>query len=288
MTPDWQTNITYFSELLTCRFPKVWAEIKDILINNNCLYRLLPNTKDIWSRDFMPIQVSENKFIEFRYDPDYLQGNSNKKKTRELKTYPDIVCDAIELKTVKSGIILDGGNIVKSANCIILTDKVIWENRRVFSKKDLIAKLYEQFEVEKVVLIPWDKECDFGHSDGMLRFIDNETVLVSGFYEKTDTTFKELLLKPLKKANLNIEWLRCSPKKEKEQNIAYINFLQNNDLIIVPKINSLEDSVALEQISGFYSSYSNRGKIKQVDMSEIIKLGGALNCISWTIKNELI
>ena len=39
----------------------------------------------------MPIQATENSFIEYRYDPDYLQGNSDEKETRELKIYPDIV-----------------------------------------------------------------------------------------------------------------------------------------------------------------------------------------------------
>src|SRR5690606_17425359 len=106
----------------------------------------LPETKDIWARDYMPIQISKDKFIEYRYDPDYLQGTG--KNRRELKTYPDIVCDAIKLPTEKTDIILDGGNVVKSKNTIILTDKVVVENNRKYDKHQLLDKLHEVFEVE--------------------------------------------------------------------------------------------------------------------------------------------
>jgi agmatine/peptidylarginine deiminase len=175
---------------------------------------------------------------------------------------------------------------VKSTDCIILTDKIFWENRRSYSKKDLINKLHETFEVDNVIIIPWDEECEFGHADGMLRFIDDYTVLVSGFYENADKNFKVRLLAPLKKAKLNIEWLRCSTQKENEENIAYINFLQTKDIILVPKIKAKEDYIAFEQISTYFPHYAQLDNIKQVDMSEIVQHGGALNCISWTIKTE--
>ena len=52
-----------------------------------------------------------NQYIEYRYDPDYLQGHW--KGCRDSKTYPDVVCDALKLKTEKSDLIMDGGNLVK-------------------------------------------------------------------------------------------------------------------------------------------------------------------------------
>ena len=179
---------------------------------------------------------------------------------------------------------MDGGNIVKSKNTIILTDKILEENKYHYKKKQLLDKLKEIFEVDNVVLIPWDYDCEYGHSDGMLRFINENTVLISGFYEQADIELKEQMLKSLKKAKLDYEWLRCSDKKEKEQNIAYINFLQTQDLILIPKLNIIEDRVAFGQISKYYPDYANNKRIVQVDMTEIVKFGGALNCITWTVK----
>jgi agmatine/peptidylarginine deiminase len=281
MIADWQTNKIYLSGKLSADFQEVSKQIESKLNDYGYNPNFLPNTNDIWARDYMPIQVLNNKFIEYRYDPDYLQGNSKEIETRELKTYPDIVCDIIGLKTIKTDIVIDGGNVVKSENSIILTDKVVCENERHYSEKQLIKKLYDLFEVDKVVLIPWDEECEYGHADGMLRFISNEKVLISGFYEKADEKFKKLILDSLDKAKIDRDWLRVS-EKEVEDNIAYINFLQTKDLILVPALNQPEDDIAVKEILKHFPKYS--GRIDKVDMREIVRFDGALNCITWTIK----
>lgn len=281
MISDWSTNKIYLSGKLPIDFPKTSIALIDKLKSFGYKPEFLSNTNDIWARDYMPIQISNDKFIEYRYDPDYLQGNSEKIETRELKTYPDIVCDTIGLKTIKTDIILDGGNVVKSENTIILTDKVVWENEKHYTEKQLIKKLHDLFEVDKVVLIPWDEECDYGHADGMLRFINNEKVLLSGFYEKVDDEFKGWILESLDKAKIDRDWLKVS-EKEVEDNIAYINFLQTKDLILVPSLNRPEDDIALKEISKHFPEYSDR--IEKFDMREIVRYDGALNCITWTIK----
>lgn len=277
MISDKDTNTIYFSELLKTdsRFSETSKQIISTLETYGAYYKFLPDTKDIWARDYMPIQINDKKFIEYRYDPDYLQGNW--KGSRDLKTYPDIVCDSIKLQTEKSDLIMDGGNCVKSNNCIILTDKIVKENRLTYSKTELIKKLQETFEVEKIVLIPQDKLDEYGHSDGMIRFIDNETVLTQYYYKDYSA-----MLKPLKQSGLKTEFIDYNVKKKDKRNWAYLNFLQTKDVILIPKFGIDEDDQAFEQIESFFFDY--KGKIAQVDMSEIIRFGGALNCITWTTK----
>lgn len=277
MISDKVTNTIYISERIESDYPNTFKELSEKLISFNSKPILLPKTKDIWARDYMPIQISEDKFIEYRYDPDYLQ--KTRKGYRDLKTYPDIVCDAINLKTIKSEIILDGGNVVKSNNCIILTDKIVHENRLLCNKTELLSRLKQTFEVDKVVLIPWFEKEKFGHSDGVLRFIDDSTVLINPI----ERTNKELQ-RQIQQNGINIEWLEYSVKKRDKRNWAYINFLQTKDLILVPKLNIEEDGQALEQIKKHFGSYSAKGRIDQIDMTDIVEEGGALNCISWTIK----
>lgn len=285
MIADWQTNKVYFSSKLKTKFPEIFVQIKKELETLGQKPHLLPKTNDIWLRDFMPIQISDNRFLEYRYDPDYLQGNSEEPETREIKSYPDIICNEINLPTIKSDLVLDGGNIVKSENSVILTKKIFWENKRLYSEKELVKKIRKSFEVDKVVLIPWDEYCKFGHSDGMVRFINNDTVLISGFYEQVDSKFRKDLLKPLKQAKLNCEWLRCS-KKETESNIAYINFLQTKDMILIPSLNRIkQDEEVFEKISNFFPDYSKNKKIRKIDMRKIVREYGALNCITWSIKD---
>jgi agmatine deiminase len=277
MIADWQTNKVYFSDKLRETFPQTYKNLVEKINSLNGNPEFLPETKDIWARDYMPIQISDSKFIEYRYDPDYLQGNW--KGSRDLKTYPDIVCDSIGLKTEKSDLILDGGNFVKSSDCIILTDKIVKENRLTYPKQVLIEKLKKTFCINKVVLIPWDNLEEYGHSDGMLRFIDNDTVLINDCY-KADSVIHSRL----KKSGLKYESLNYKIKKAHKYNWAYINFLQTKDFILLPKFDIDEDGQAFEQISDYYPDYAKNKRIAQIDMTDIIKFGGALNCITWTIK----
>lgn len=277
MISDRETNTIYFSELISIdtRFQETFNEIKSTLNSFGVKPKLIPDTKDIWARDFMPIQINDTKYIEYRYDPDYLQGQW--KGGRDLKTYPDIVCDSLKLATEKSDLILDGGNFVKSSDCIILTDKIVNENRLSYSKNELIEKLHNTFQVEKVILIPWFKKEKYGHSDGVVRFIDNETVLINHNY-KTDN----VMLHRLKAGGLRTEFIDFKVKKRDKKNWAYVNFLQTKDLILLPKFEIDEDLQAYRQIEDYYPGYKDR--ISQVDMTDIVKFGGALNCISWTTK----
>lgn len=253
MIADSQTNFVYLADTLQEKFPNFYIELEKLLKEKGNEPKLLPNTNDIWARDYMPIQINDSKYIEYRYDPDYLQGKY--KGYRNLKTYPDMVCYKLKLKT----------------------DKVVEENCFRYTKIDLLKKLCETFEVEKIVLIPWDKLDDYGHSDGMVRFIDNSTVLINYLY-KDDKT----LINRIKQAGLKTEFIDFKVKKKDKRNWAYLNFLQTKDLILLPKLGIEEDAQAFEQIESFYPDY--KGKIAQIDMAEIIKLGGALNCITWTTK----
>ena len=281
MITDKDTNFVYFSDLLRtdARYSLTCSEIIKILTHNSIKHDFLPATNDIWARDYMPIQTSKDKFIEFRFDPDYLQGPE--KGLRNLKTYPDIVFNSIGRTAKKSNIILDGGNVVKSTNCVILTDKIIEENRFNYSKKNLIRALHELFEVDKVVIIPKDshKEDHYGHADGMIRFVDNETVLVNSHLRNLPG-----LIETLQRNKLRFEFLRFDLKKQNGRNWCYLNYLQTKDIILIPKLNIEEDELALKQLKDIFPEYSRNGRIVQVDLDKVVKRGGALNCISWTIK----
>lgn len=260
-------------------FPETCNQIINALKSKGIKPKFLPKTNDIWARDFMPIQVSGNKFIEYRYDPDYLQA----KKYRKNKSYPDIICEAIGLKTEKTDLIIDGGNVVKSKDCVILTDKVILENKDNYTKENLTNKLKELFEIDKIVLIPWDKNEPYGHADGMIRFINEKSVLIQKYFDGYDKVFKNKIFEELDKHGLSWEKMEFNVENEDENNWGYLNFLQTQNIILFPIFGIDEDNQAFEQMKKYYPEYSD-GRILKINMGEIIENGGALNCISWTIK----
>lgn len=281
MITDQETNFVYFSELFKHRFEQEYFEITSILAKHRTGFDTLPETKDIWARDFMPIQVSENKFIEYRYDPDYLQA----KKYRKLKSYPDIICESIGLNTEKTDLIIDGGNIIKSKDCVILTDKVILENKDFYTKESLVKKLKELFEIEKIVLIPWDKNEPYGHADGMIRFINENKVLINGYFKEYSEKFQSYFFGELAKNGLEFTELKFDVKIPNEElNWGYINFLQTKNVIIIPQFGIDEDKQAFEQFEKFFPDYAKENRIEKVNAVRIIDGGGVLNCMTWNIK----
>jgi len=279
MITDKKTNTIYFSEKLKEQFPEVAGDIYSTikLLGTDC--RFLTGTKDIWTRDYMPVQVNEHKFIQYAFHPDYLQ------KFEDIKSDPESICTSLNLKTVKSDIVLDGGNVIKSDNCVIMTDKIILENIQKYSKDQLLTQLKNLFEIEKIVLIPWDRGERYGHADGMVRFIDNETVLLQGYYKTRKELFEDgfikYLLGALKENHLRYEFLNIDYPEKINAKFAYLNYLQTKDFILLPSLGIEKDDEDLQkEIEKYFPAYKDR--IQKVKMNSIIARGGALNCISWT------
>ena len=281
MITDKETNTIYFSEKLLEQSPEIAKQISESIKLFGADCRFLPGTKDIWARDYMPVQVNDHKLIQFTFYPDYLI------EYEYLKSEPDSICADLTLNIVKSDIILDGGNVVKSDNCVIMTDKIVIENKHKYTKVQLLSKLRELFEVDKVVLIPWDHGERYGHADGMVRFIDNETVLLQGYYNTRKDFFKDdfldYLLDSLKENHLNYEFLNIDYPEKINAKFAYLNYLQTKDFILLPSLGIDKDDEAMEgEIKKYFPDYTD--KIQKIKMNSIIAKGGALNCISWTIK----
>lgn len=281
MITDAQTNKVYFSQLLKdqLKYSGFGQQLSSIMDKHNISYEFLQGTHDIWCRDYMPIQVDHNTFIEYRYDPDYLLDKTG----RRLKTYPDLVCDTISLKTVKSDLILDGGNVIKGRNKVILTDKVIPENASKYLKADLLKKLEETFEVEEVILVPALQGDEFGHADGMIRFLDESHVLIDSFYAKDQSAHSLKFMRVLKAHKLTPVYIDFNVKYQSNKNWAYVNFLQTRDILIVPAFGIDEDDQALKRFEELIPSFFPGSKLASLDANPIIRDGGALNCISWNI-----
>ena len=61
-----------FSNLFYLHYTELYQQLSDIMWNYHKGYGTFNNTKDYWVRNFMPIQVEEEVFVKFIYNPDYL------------------------------------------------------------------------------------------------------------------------------------------------------------------------------------------------------------------------
>ena len=71
MITDQLTNIIYFSDMLEQVCPDLYRSIST-LKEKGYPIEFFRGAKDMWARDYMPIQVAPDKFVAFKYLPDYL------------------------------------------------------------------------------------------------------------------------------------------------------------------------------------------------------------------------
>ena len=254
MICDYQTNKVYLAEGIK-GYPKVAENLLYALYKEGIETEYLPHSKSkkhVWARDYMPIQLEEGRFLKYVYRPDYLKNDKD-----YIPNYAGMI-RKLGLNCKPTSLVIDGGNVVKWDDAVIMTDKVLKENPG-YDEYGLRFRLEELFETD-VVFIPWDRYEMFGHADGMVRFIDRRTVL-------------------LKVKELQYDTPRCS-----KYSWAYLNFLQVAGHIFVPGLGIEEDYMALEQIKQFYPDHR---VLLVPDCLELVRDGGALNCVTWTICEDV-
>jgi len=278
MTTDSRTNFLYLADTLPKKFPAFYERFVKILSDHNIKPELLPNTRDIWAVDYMPIQTGEDRFVQFAYDPSYLQFKKYKNSYSDV----DAICREIGVEPIKSDIILDGGNVIRSANAVIMTDRIFKDNPHK-NKKALISKLHELLQVEKLYLIP-EQPGDFtGHADGMVRFADEHTLLINDYSQKEDPWFLRAFQLAIHNTGLDyitIPYDVYNNKKNIHAHGAYINYLEMENIIFLPIFEDKDFEAVIRQFEGIFTG----SRIVPVVSDEIAEEGGILNCVSWNVK----
>lgn len=280
MIQDNQCNRVYFSALLRNRCPIAFHGLTAVLDRYNVPWALLEGTNDIWCRDYMPLQILPNLFAGYDYHPDYLLHTG-----KDLKTISDgrAICSKLGFRQLGTmdGVIMDGGNTVKAEGRVIMTGKIFEEN-----PGGDIAMFINNIQSTlgaRLVILPWDVNEEFGHSDGICRYIGNDRVLMTN-YKDFDSDMARRFRKILSAYFNRVEELTFTISQSHKYSWAYINWLQTEQVLILPKFGIEEDSQAFEQISRLMPEYA--GRIEMVDASDLVIHGGCFNCCSWTIREE--
>ena len=255
----------YFSTLLESHPYKPAADrLFAALRKENVPFTLLSGTKDIWLRDFMPVKTADGRYVSFRYEPSYLNGYEHLRTT-----FADIAAD-LPIEVQYSDINLDGGSVVLSPSrkTAIISDRVYAENT---------GNVY--FELTRllgaqVIVIPSRASDMTGHADGMVRFVDEKTVIGNR------TPYKDGLEQHIKRL-LGMCGIRVIgfPYFDSPNNSAvgtYLNFLETENVIFLPVFGCDADEEAVAAAKGIFAK-----KIVPVRCEEIAAAGGCLNCISW-------
>ena len=135
-------------------------------------FTLFDGAKDIWARDYMPIKTKSSKYVSFRYEPSYLADDPQLRTNFKADIAPHFT-----LPVTYSNINLDGGNVVFSPSKAkaVITDRVFSENSE-YDKNTLLTELENLLEVE-IIIIPSLISDMTGHADGVVRFVNENTMI---------------------------------------------------------------------------------------------------------------
>ena len=276
MITDDQTTEVYFSSLLPEKCPVLNRYIADILEENRIHYTYLSETKDIWCRDFMPIQAEEDRFVFYNYTPNYLKDFLRRQtNTKDVCQLNRNQLKPVMQNAVTIDLVLDGGNVVKCGDTVIMTEKVFVENKDK-TRSEVERILMDAFQCD-VLFLPWDHKEKYGHSDGIVHYAGDGKVLLTN-YDEISPYYYSRFRKALEK-HFEVIPLKYKSKRQHARSWAYINFLQIGKLVLVPQLGLEEDGQALEQISKAIPDC----KVEGIPALEAVRRGGALNCISWNI-----
>ena len=260
------------------------------LDDNGVSYDFIHNTHDIWVRDFMPVKTRNEKYISFRYNPSYLEEYPLMKTDFE----DEISNQFTELDIFYSEINLDGGNIVfsQSRNKVIISDRVFLENVELYSKDTsannarIVRELEECLEA-RIIIIPSVKSDPTGHADGMVRFIDENTVVGNQYNTDSKNVLEQRIKTIVNNHGIEVIDFPCEfenaiylNKSKKATRGCYINYLETDKYIFMPEFGAKKaDQKARKTADKCFKEKT----IVAENINEIAAEGGVLNCISWEL-----
>lgn len=263
----------YFSSLLKTN-PKYSLAAENLfsaLSDSGEEFTLFDGAKDIWARDYMPVRTKSGQYISFRYEPSYLADDS------QLRTnFKADVAPHFDLPVTYSDINLDGGNVVfsPSRTKAVISDRVFSENPD-FDENTLLTELEKLLEAEIIIIPSLAPQNDMtGHADGVVRFVNENTVLGNASPCKYGYELK--VKNALKKHGISVLDFPYFESAEKSAVGSYLNYLETEAHIFLPVFGNVQDEKAIKCAKEIFNK-----EIITVNINSIAEEGGVLNCISW-------
>ncbi|NJK85494.1 MAG: agmatine deiminase family protein [Bacteroidales bacterium] len=278
MIADHHTNTIYLADAGFYETKKEFLRFRRFLEKQGLNVKILKGTEDMFCRDYMPVQVANDEFVQFVFRPE------NYIKHSEAEFISNPVRIELENRLVRpkySTIVLDGGNVVQWEDKVIMTDRVIRDNLYQFSSEEDILRQLEKELRCKVILIPEYEGDETGHADSLVRFIDSNTVLINDAYREPDKSWLRKFLSVLAENGLEHVNLPCTLEYGQETaDGLYMNYLQLGKCIVVPQFGLEEDEMALKIME---EVFGNRNRVVPYPADWIAEYGGVFHGVTWTI-----
>lgn len=231
----------------------------------------------IWMRDFTT--VNPHNPVQFRYTPatfDNVQAEADGVQD-EFNRLLNRAGVKVAVATYKGRRLkLDGGNIVDNyAGRVITTERFLEDNK--LSYKEGVDSLKKLLGAKEVAIIPSDEPV-MAHSDGMVMFVEENTLFVNRYEGK----FRRQVHDELKQAFPGIKLVELTPNwDDSTADISSacginLNATVTSNYIYMPHFDDRQSDEAMRKIS-----QHTRKQVIPVPANGVCKLGGSVRCLSW-------
>lgn len=239
---------------------------------------LVDDVRDIWMRDFTTVNPMQP--VQFTYT----WASMTKKQSKDVQKSFNQFADRYQIQRAKTDLMIDGGNLVDDyAGRVITTTRFMEDNE--LSHNEAKQELKTTLGATEVAILEPDEEV-LAHSDGMVSWVDKNTLLVND-YSKTPS-FRTTVMKELKASfptakivEVPVEY-KTNPKGQWEgfESACGVNLnatvTQHN--IYVPTFNMPHDQKALTIIKQNTSK-----KVIPVNAESVCPMGGSVRCLTWQV-----
>ena len=235
---------------------------------------------DIWVRDFSTALPSSPTL--FRYTA-AAQAGSQADADWVQKRF-EVFIQKLGIDYRRSHLKLDGGNVVDDQHDkLIVTQRFLEDNHLEYKEgKDQLRKLTG---FNQIAIIPADDELGLAHADGMLMFIDSNTLVVNEYPPSLrDKLFRELnLVFPNLKIIEVVAEIDDEPENSQFPSACglNVNAVVTSRNIYMPDFGSKNDDKFFSVIK------ANTSKIIiRIPAQKVCKLGGSVRCLTWQLTGE--
>ncbi len=236
---------------------------------------------DIWARDFT--LVNPLAPIQFKYT----WASMTKEESEEVQGSFEAFASQYKLQYDKTSLLLDGGNIVDNyAGGVITTTRFMEDN--ALSYVEAKEALKDLLDATEIAILEPDEEV-LAHSDGMVMWLDENTLLVNDYSEYP--VFRDLVLDELKSSFPSATIIEV-PVEYGQNKVGEwegfesacgvnLNSVLTFENIYVPVFNMSHDQSVVDIMRENTSK-----KVITINAEGVCPMGGSVRCLTWQLTGE--
>ena len=236
---------------------------------------------DIWMRDFTT--VNPESPVQFTYT----WASMTRSESQEVQGSFSQFANGFSLVRTNTDLLIDGGNIVDNYNGRVITTTRFLEDNGL-SYVEGVEQLKSVLNATEVAIIAPDEEV-LAHADGMVSWIDVNTLMINDYSEDQD--FRNLVMDELNRAfpgitiiEVPVQYATNPPGQWDGFESACginLNATTTYNNIYVPVFNMSHEQEALNLMR------ENTSKnIIEVNAEGVCAMGGSVRCLTWQLTGE--